>query len=158
MARGILLALHIACGAAGLLLIPVIALREKGTRAHVLTGRAFVYALRGVALTAVGLVLLEPRRLWPFLLVAVFSVGLGETGRLAIRGRIGGGTTRHVGMMGGACIAFVTAVTAVNVPSPFAWIGVVVIGSVLVRVAVRRAAVRRVAVPSSAGPRPADEP
>jgi hypothetical protein len=141
MLRVVLLVVHIGAGTLGLiLLVPVIA-GAKGTARHVRLGRLFVWCLRLVAASAVGLAVLGIGALWWFIPIAVFSLALGEMGKRAWRRPFAEAVGRHVGGMDGASIAFVTAVLVVNLGIAFvpAWIAPTVIGTVLISRAIARA-------------------
>jgi hypothetical protein len=119
----------------------VIIVREKGTRAHVLMGRTFLWCLRVVAASAAVLAVLNFSQLWWFLLIAAFSLALGEVGsRGWRRKRFAEAVNVHLSGMGGAAIAFVTAVIVVNLgtASPIAWVAPTIVGSPIIGVTIAR--------------------
>src|SRR5882724_9887401 len=87
MVRSVLLVVHIAAGSAGLATLPVIIVGRKGTVRHRRLGRLFLWCLRVVAASAAALAVLSFARLWWFVLIAAFSLALGEVGSRAWRGR-----------------------------------------------------------------------
>ncbi len=73
---------HILAGATSLLTGLIALLSKKGARAHRLAGRVFLYAMIGIAVTAIILALLRPN---PFLFyLGLLSVYLALWGRVAL--------------------------------------------------------------------------
>jgi uncharacterized membrane protein len=140
MLRDIFLAVHITAGSLGLLVLPVIIVREKGTALHVRLGRTFLWCLRVVTASAAVLAIISFRELWWFLLIAAFSLALGEVGSRGWRYGFNRAVSQHISGMGGATIAFVTAVLVVNFGkvNPIAWIAPSIIGSVIISVTIAR--------------------
>lgn len=142
MTRLVLLVAHIGAGSLGLAVLPVIIAGPKGTLAHRRLGRTFLWCLRVVAASAVGLAALSFARLWWFVLVAGFSLALGEVGSRAWRRRrsFDVSVVRHLSGMGGAAIAFVTAVLVVNAGrvNVIAWVLPTIVGSPLIGIAIAR--------------------
>jgi hypothetical protein len=159
MVRDILLALHIAAGSIGLLLLPVIIIGAKGTPRHRRLGRGFLWCLRAVAATAAGLAIIDFARLWWFLLIATFSLALGEVGSRGWRRQpFGPAVSQHLAGMGGAAIAFVTAVLVVNfgMLSVAAWIAPTLIGSPIIAIVTARYQRRGSVAPPERAWEPAD--
>jgi hypothetical protein len=140
MLRDAFLAIHITAGTTGLLLLPAIILRPKGTVAHVRMGRAFLWCLRVVTASAAVLAVIKFSQLWWFLLIAAFSLALGEVGSRGWRHGFIRAVNQHISGMGGAAIAFVTAVLVVNAGTlnAIAWIAPSVVGSVVISVTITR--------------------
>jgi uncharacterized membrane protein len=159
MVRDVLLAAHIAAGSVGLLMLPVIIVRPKGTAAHRRLGRGFLWCLRIVTISAVGLAVIDFAQLWWFVLIAAFSLALGEVGSRAWRQRFDVAVQRHLAGMGGAGIAFVTAVLVVNFGTlnPVAWVLPTVVGSPIIALTTRRVlrrgvvASRQASIPAQQG-------
>jgi uncharacterized membrane protein len=160
MVRDVFLAVHITAGVTGLLLLPVIIIRPKGTPTHVRMGRAFLWCLRVVTATAAVLAIIKFSQLWWFLLIAAFSLALGEVGSRGWRRRSFGYAVRqHISGMGGAAIAFVTAVLVVNFGkvNPIAWITPTIVGSVIISLTIARIQ-RRGTLARSVDPQPTGTP
>ncbi|MBV9484441.1 MAG: hypothetical protein JO246_00125 [Frankiaceae bacterium] len=141
MLRDIFLVVHISAGCLGLLVLPVIIVGEKGTARHVRLGRTFLWCLRVVAASAAMLAVINFRELWWFLLIAAFSLALGEVGSRGWRRRtFDTAASQHISGMGGAGIAFVTAVMVVNFGkvNPIAWVAPTIIGSPIIAVTIAR--------------------
>lgn len=140
MVHSVVLTVHIIAGSLGLLLIPALVLGLKGTALHVRLGRSLLWCLRVIALTALALAAMNFAKLWWFLLIAAGSLALGERGARAWRKPFTEAVITHIGGMGGACIAFVTAVIVVNAANLglVAWVAPTVIGSVVIRMTINR--------------------
>ena len=142
MLRLVLLIVHIGAGSLGLVVLPVIIAGPKGTGTHRRLGRTFLWCLRAVAASAVGLALIAFATLWWFVLVAGFSLALGEVGSRAWRRRrpFDASVVQHLSGMGGAAIAFVTAVIVVNAGrvNVIAWLAPTIVGSPLIGIAIAR--------------------
>lgn len=111
---GALLALHIALGAAGLVLGPLAMSATKRPGLHTRAGEIYHWIMLGVCLTAAGLALSEWARLWWFLPIAVGSYAFALFGYIAAKRRWRGWLLAHVAGQGGSYIAMVTAVLVVN--------------------------------------------
>src|SRR5262249_19362837 len=122
-----LLALHAAAGAAGLLLGPVVILRETRalatddgdvTRSRV--SRAYDAAVLAVCVSATVLSAVYRHELWWLIPVSAFCYGLVWLARWAVTGRRRGWTHAYAHGRGGSYIALVTAfvVVALTVDGP----------------------------------------
>ena len=110
------LTLHVAAGAAGLLLGPLVLRAEHDPPRRSRTGGAFLAAVAAVAVTAAGLVAFDPPALWWLLPLAALAAGLALLG--ATVGREHHRLYAHG--QGGAYISLVTAFLVVSLPGPAA--------------------------------------
>jgi hypothetical protein len=121
----VLLNIHIAVGALGLLLGPLAIwrdTRELGSRQRP-TGSlsvAYVWTVLAVSLSAIVLVIWYRAELWWLVPVAVFSCALAMLGRYAAARQFRGWSHAYVHGQGGSYIALVTAlvVVALTVDGP----------------------------------------
>lgn len=155
----IVLALHVAAGALGLVLGPLTILAER-TRPHrSRAGLAYHWSVLGVAVTAVGLVAFDPSRLWWLAPLAALSYGLALLGVVASRRHGDRWVRLHARGQGGSYIALVTALLVVSLDGPVgiaAWILPSLVGHRLVERRVARLSAREGA--GRAGPSPAPRP
>jgi hypothetical protein len=125
MTHAVLLSIHIAAGAVGLLLGPVAmwqATRRLGTAQNPNAGASAAYhwLVLAVCLSAAVLVVWFRPELWWLVPVAAFSYALVLVGRIAVDRRFRGWTHAYVHGQGGSYIALVTAlvVVALTVDGP----------------------------------------
>ena len=119
-AHDILLGLHVAAGAIGLILGPL-ALRGERRPPHVSrAGSAYGWAVVVVALSAVALAAFEWAALWWLSLLAALSCGLALLGVLAPRRRPRWWVRAYAHGQGGSYIALVTALLVVSLDGPAA--------------------------------------
>ncbi len=126
----LLLVLHAAAGAAGLILGPLALWAGPPW-----SGFAYLWAVFAVSLTALGLVALDAAELWWLAPLALLASGLALLGRIAA-GRSGPGWTRaQAHGQGGSYIALVTAALVVSVNGPagvVAWVLPTAVGLFLI--------------------------
>ncbi len=146
----LVLAVHIAAGAVGLLLGPVAMTARKSAGLHTRAGEIYHWVMLVVCVSASAMALLDWRRLWWFLPIALGSYAFALLGYLVAKRRRPGWLPWHVTGQGGSYIAMVTALLVVNwqtltgVPgrySPWAWALPTVVGTPIlawVNVQVRR--------------------
>jgi hypothetical protein len=109
-----LLVVHIALGAAGLVLGPVAMRAAKRPGLHTRAGEAYHWVVLGVCVTAVALALTDWARLWWFVPISVGSYAFALLGYAAAKRRWRGWLRAHVTGQGGSYIAMVTALLVVN--------------------------------------------
>lgn len=135
---GSILALHIAAGAAGLILGPIAMGARKRPGLHTRAGECYHWVMLLVCLSAGLLAALDWRRLWWFSPIAVGSYAFALLGYLAAKRRWSGWLRAHITGQGGSYIAMVTALLVVNwkavtgtpgIASPWAWALPTVVGS-----------------------------
>jgi hypothetical protein len=139
MTHTVLLIVHIAAGITGLALGPfAVRVAVRGGRA---TGPAAVYqgAVGVLTVTALGLVLLDWRRLWPFALIALATGAAVVLGRSAARLRFPGWLSWHVRLVCGSYVSLVTALLVVSWGSVVAWVLPTIVGATLVERAAAKA-------------------
>lgn len=144
----VLLVPHVVAGAAGLLIGPLAMAVPKRAGRHTRLGLAYQGTAAVMTVTALGLAALEPARLWWLGLIAVATEAAALAGWREQRRRAPGWLGRHVQLMCGSYLSFVTAFLVVNLSTPLAWVVPTVVGSPLIALAAARA--RRAA----ASPRP----
>jgi hypothetical protein len=167
MAHTVLLSIHIAAGAVGLLVGPVAmwqvtrrlaAARSPETGADA----AYHWLVLAVCLSAAVLVIWFRPELWWLVPVAAFSYALVLLGRFAVARRFRGWTHAYVHGQGGSYIALVTAlvVVALTVDGPVTgtaqvipWVLPAVIGTPLIEWWRRRLVNQGVGQPSAAASR-----
>lgn len=136
MAHTLILTVHIAVGLGGILLGPVaIALAVSGRLVDRVgwVVEAYHASVLAVCLSAVGLVALEPARLWWFLPIAAGSYAFALRARLALHRRSVGWQRRSVSGLGGAYIALWTAILVVSANgTPLLWALPTVVGVPLI--------------------------
>lgn len=143
MTSSVLLAVHVTCGVVGLVLGPFAMWASRRPAAHRPLGTAYQAVVLGLTVTAVGLAVQAPARLWWLGLVAVATEVAALAGWRERRRAAPGWLPRHVRLMCGSYLSFVTAALVVNWPSPLAWVLPTLIGTPLIEVAVQRATGRR---------------
>ena len=138
---GAILALHIAAGAAGLILGPIAMRARKRRGVHTRAGEAYHWVVLAVCVTASLLAFLDWGRLWWFLPIALGSYAFALVGYMAAKRRWQGWLRGHIAGQGGSYIAMVTAVLVVNwetltgtrgIHSPWAWALPTVVGSPII--------------------------
>jgi len=132
MVHAVVLGAHIAAGSAGLVIGPIAMTASKRRGRHTRAGIAYQVAVAVLAGTAVVLVAFAPGRLWGFVLIAVATECAAIAGWIVKRRRKPGWLPRHIGLMAGSYVSFVTALLVVNWASPLAWILPTVIGTPLI--------------------------
>jgi hypothetical protein len=137
----LVLALHIAAGATGLVLGAVVIWLSRERPLLDRRSTAYHWTVLAVSLTAVGLVAFDPSGLWWIAILAVLAYGLAVLGYLAPRSRFRGWEPAYAHGQGGSYIALVTAllVVALTVDGPIhgvaevvVWLLPVVIGTHLI--------------------------
>jgi hypothetical protein len=136
-----ILVLHIAAGAAGLVLGPIAMQAAKRPGRHTRAGEAYHWVMLLVCLSAATLAVLDWPRLRWFLLVAAGSYAFALVGYVAAKRRWPGWLSAHIAGQGGSYIAMVTALLVVNwnaltgtrgFASPWPWILPTLVGSPLI--------------------------
>ncbi|MDQ3851074.1 MAG: hypothetical protein M3296_10745 [Actinomycetota bacterium] len=117
-AHDILLSVHVAAGCAGLVLGPLAMWSERGLTHRSRAGGGYHAAVLAVALTAAGLVALNPSALWWLAPLAALSYALALLGVLAPRWRRRGWVRAYAHGQGGSYIALVTALLVVSLDGP----------------------------------------
>lgn len=139
MLHMILLGVHITAGTVGLLLGPVALRAPKQAGWHPRVGLAYQGVVAGMTTTALGLVALAPGRLWGLGLIAAATEAAALAGWRVRRRHAPGWLPRHIRLMCGSYLSFVTAALVVNWASPLAWVLPTLIGTPLINRAVTRA-------------------
>ncbi len=148
MAHPILMTVHVAAGAVGLLLGPwAMAAAIRGGRRSA-AALAYQGAVAVIATTALGFVVLDWRSWWPFVILAVGTEAAVAAGWWARSHRTPGWLGRHVRLICGSYVSLVTALLVVSWGSVLAWVLPTVVGIVLVERAAKRAS--RHAAPETA--------
>jgi uncharacterized membrane protein len=138
---GVVLALHIAAGAAGLILGPIAMRARKRPGLHTRAGEAYHWVMLAVCLTASLLAVLDWERLWWFLPIAAGSYAFALLGYVSAKRRWRGWLRAHITGQGGSYIAMTTALLVVNwetltgargISSPVAWALPTVVGSPII--------------------------
>lgn len=146
-----LLALHIASGAAGLLLGPLAFRASKRRGGHTSLGEAYHWVMAAVCVSAAGLAIIDWSRIWWFLPIAAFSYANALVGYVAARRRRPGWLPWHVRGMCGSYVALLTALLVVNTGGALlvAWFIPAIVGTPLIEWLVRE--VKRGRRPKRAG-------
>ncbi len=134
---------HVGAGAAGVLLAGPVLLAPKRAGLHPRLGRVYLGALALMCVTALGLAAYDPIRLAGLALLATGTAAAAGTGvRLAHR-RPRGWYRRHVRLMGGSAIAFLTGF-AVQLADGhlLAWLAPTLVGVPLIERSMRPAVAR----------------
>ena len=138
---GAILALHIAVGAVGLVLGPVAMRARKRPGLHTRAGESYHWVVLTVCVTASLLAVLDWRRLWWFLPIALGSYAFALLGYSVAKRRWQGWLRAHIAGQGGRYIAMTTALLVVNwetltgtrgIHSPWAWAFPTVVGTPLI--------------------------
>jgi hypothetical protein len=128
----VLLAGHVTAGTLGLLLGPLALAVPKRAGWHPRLGLAYQGAVAAMTSTAVGLVALAPGRLWWLGLVAAATEAAALGGWWVRRRHAPGWLGRHIRLMCGSYLSFVTAALVVNWASPLAWVLPTLVGTPLI--------------------------
>lgn len=149
----VVLLVHIALGTAGLILGPVAMVARKVPGAlHARAGEAYHWVMLGVCVSAGALAILDWKRIWWFLPIAVGSYAFALVGYVAAKRRWKGWLRAHLAGQGGSYIAMCTALLIVNwgaltgtrgVASPWAWALPTVVGSPIIAWVTREVALGR---------------
>ena len=142
MTHTILMTVHIAAGAAGLLLGPLAIAATLGGGRRSPAALAYQAAVAVITTTAVGFAVLDWRSWWPFVILAVGTEAAAAAGWWARSHRAPGWLGRHVRLLGGSYISLVTALLVVSWGSVLAWILPTVVGVLVVERAASRAVAR----------------
>ncbi len=148
--RTAILAVHITCGALGLIVGPLaMAARKRplrrGAHWHRRLGLAYQAMVAGLCVSALGLVALRPS-LWWLGLVAVATQAAAIVGWVTRPSARPTMLSLHIGAMCGSYISFVTAFLVVNADGLVWWLLPTVVGSPLIAWTSRRASLRYAAL------------
>jgi len=139
MLQTVLLGVHVTAGTVGLLLGPVALAAAKQAGWHPRLGLAYQGAVAVMTTTALGLVALAPGQLWGLGLIAAATEAAALAGWRVRRRHAPGWLGKHIRLMCGSYLSFVTAALVVNWASPLAWVLPTLIGTPLINRAVTRA-------------------
>jgi hypothetical protein len=137
----VVLAFHIAAGAAGLILGPIAMRARKKPGVHTRAGEAYHWVMLAVCLTASLLAVLDWKRLWWFLPIAAGSYAFALLGYVSAKRRWRGWLQAHITGQGGSYIAMTTALLVVNwetltgtrgISSPMGWALPTVVGAPII--------------------------
>ncbi len=140
MLHTVLLSVHVAAGTAGLVLGPLAMAAPKRSGFHPRLGVGYQAAVAVMTASAVGLAALAPARLWWLALIAAATEAAALAGWRERRRHTPGWLGRHVRLMCGSYVSFVTAALVVNGTGPIGWLLPTVVGTPLIKLAVRRTA------------------
>lgn len=130
MIHDIALPIHIAAGAAGLVLGPVAMLAGKRRGAHTRAGEIYFWVFTVVVVTAILLSALNWDESWFLTPIAVFSYAFAIRGYAAAKRRRPGWLAPHIAGQGGSYIALVTAFLVVNLGDAlYIWFIPTIVGS-----------------------------
>lgn len=119
--RDVVLIPHVAAGCVGLVLGPFAVLRVRRTTTQLAIELGYQLAVGVLCATAIGLTFFEPG-LWWLALVAVVTAVAARAGWVLARRRPPGWRPRHVKLLGGSYIAFVTGFLVVATGWLVAWV------------------------------------
>ncbi len=141
--HALLLTAHIGAAGTGVLLVGPVLLAPKRAGLHPRLGRAYLSALAVMCVSAVGLAAYDPLRLGGLALLATGTAAAAGTGGWLAYRRPPGWYRRHVRLMGGSVIAFVTGF-AVQLADGhlLAWLAPTVVGVPLIERRMRPALAR----------------
>src|SRR3712207_565321 len=130
----VVLTIHVAAGAAGLVLGPIAMFSAKRRGRHTRTGDAYHWVFFTLFVTAVALALLNWDEVWWLAFVGLFSYAFALLGFLSAKLRWREWLQFHVVGQGGSYIAMVTALLVVNLGrvSVLAWLLPTLVGSPLI--------------------------
>src|SRR6185369_202401 len=140
--------LHILLGTVALFLGPLAMFARKRPGRHTRAGEAYHWTVLAVCLSALGMSVLDWRRIWWFAPIAIFSYAFAFYGYLAAKRRWDGWLIAHIIGQGGSYIAMTTALLVVHwyqaygdagLTSPWPWLLPTIVGSVFISRAVERA-------------------
>ena len=126
----LLIAVHVAAGAVGLVAGPLAGVVRKVRGLHTAAGWAYQACCAALCSTALALVALSPR-LWPFALIAVPTQAAAAGAVVVRRRRRPGWRPLHVQLALGSYVSFVTALV-VQVAGGWWWSVPVVVGTAVV--------------------------
>ncbi len=138
--------MHVAAGGFGLAIAAPVLFAAKRRGLHTRLGRVFGVTAATVSITSLALVAWDPKQLWPFVILALFTVTTAGAGIWLARAkpRLPRSTwyVLHLNLMSSAVIGFVTAFLVQMLDgSLVAWLGPTLVGSPLI--AIRSAKARR---------------
>jgi len=133
-------AIHITAGAAGLILGPLTMAARKRPGWYTHLGVGYQAAVATTTTSALGLVALAPARLWWLGLIAAATEAAALGGWWVRRGRRPGWLPRHIRLMCGSYVSFVTAALVVSWGGPVSWLLPAVVATPLIEVTAHRAA------------------
>jgi hypothetical protein len=139
MLHSVLLGVHVAAGITGLLLGPLALVAPKHVR-HARLGVAYQSVVAVMTSSALGLVALAPGRLWALGGIAAATEAAALAGWRVRRRGAPGWLPRHIRLMCGSYLSFVTAALVMNWASPLAWVLPTLIGTPLINRTVQQAA------------------
>ncbi len=139
MSHTLLLVTHVAAGTTGLLLGPLALAAPKRAGWHSRLGVAYQGVVAVMACSALGLVVLDPGRLWGLGVIAVATEAAALAGWQVRRRHRRGWLAWHIRLMCGSYLSFVTAALVTNWASPLAWVLPTLVGTPLIARAVGRA-------------------
>jgi hypothetical protein len=135
--RTLVLVPHVVAGCIGLVIGPFAILRVRRTTAQARLELAYQLAVGGLCATAIGLTFYEPG-LWWLALVAVATAVAARAGWVLARRRPPGWRSRHLKLVGGSYIAFVTGFLVVATGWVVAWLLPSAIGIPIIHVLIHR--------------------
>ena len=136
------LVVHVAAGAVGLLCAPVAACARKRRGLHTAAGWTYCGCVAALCASALAMVVRD-LTLWPFVPLAVGTSAAAAAGLVSRRRARPGWLPRHVQLLLGSYVSFVTAFTVQTVGGPLSWLIPVVVGSTVVSVVTARTAAPR---------------
>src|ERR1700712_4619187 len=104
--HAIVLGVHIAAGAAGLIVGPLAMAARKQRGAHTRLGVTYQVLVALLTCSAVGLVLFVPGRLWPLALIAAATEAAALAGWVVRRRARPGWLPIHISWMCGSYVSF----------------------------------------------------
>ena len=144
-AHTVALAIHVACGCAGLVLGPVAMFSRKRRGTHTRAGEAYHWIFLLLFFSAVALAILNWDQVWWLAFVGAGSYGLALLGYLAAKLRWRGWLRAHIAGQGGSYVAMITALLVVNTGgnSPLPWVLPTLIGTPIIRWVINQVALGR---------------
>lgn len=136
---GLVLGLHVLAGAVGLLLGPAVALARNLRGVHTAAGWVYVASVHAMCSTTYVLVAADTG-LWPFAGIALATQVAATAGVRVRRRRRPGWLVRHVQLMLGSYLSFVTAFSVQTVGGVLSWVVPTVVGSLAVALVTARVA------------------
>ena len=140
----LVLALHVAAGAVGLVAGPVAWTARRRRRRHTRAGWTYQACVAVLCSSSLVLVSADPS-LWPFALIAVATQAAAAGAVVVRRRRRPGWLPQHVQLVLGSYVSFVTAFAVQAVGGLWAWVVPSTVGTVAVAVATTRVAQRTAA-------------
>lgn len=141
----LVLALHIALGAGGIILGPVVMQASKRPGTHTQFGAIYHWLFLGVFITTVILCLMNWQKFWWLLFVGAGSYAFALLGYLSAKLRWKNWLRYHISGQCGSYIAMATAVLVVNLGLGvwWAWVLPTIIGSPMIAWVQREVAIGR---------------